>query len=80
MWPQHAQRLVGNKTAETAICESCLNSGAFPGVLGAGSGQDMTHSQTSDTDHKVPCECGEPGPSLERRQERSQLARMRDWD
>lgn len=78
MWPQHARRLVRNMTAEMAICESCLNSGAFTGVLEAGSGQDMTHSQTSDTDHKVPCKFGEPGPSLERRQERSQLAHMRD--
>lgn len=33
-------------------------------MLEAGSGQDMTHSQASGADHKVPREFGEPGPSL----------------
>lgn len=42
-------------------------------MLEAGSGQDMTHSQMSGADHKVPWEFGEPRPSLGRRQESSQL-------
>ena len=36
----------------------------IPGMLETGSGRDMTHSQVSGADHKVPWEFGEPGPSL----------------
>lgn len=33
----------------------------IPGMLEAGSGRDMTLSQASGADHKVPWEFGEPG-------------------
>lgn len=36
----------------------------IPGMLEAGSGRDMTHSQASGADHKGPWECREPEPSL----------------
>lgn len=35
----------------------------IPGMPEAGSGRDITRSQASGADHKVPWEFGEPGPS-----------------
>lgn len=64
-WPQHTQRLLGNKTEETAVFSKVLYiQDEISGMLEAGSGRDMTHSRASGADHKARWECGEPAPSL----------------
>lgn len=61
---QHTYRLVGNEKAE--VVKFGMKSLAYwiiPGMLEAGSGQDMTRSQASGADHNVPWEFGERGPT-----------------